>query len=104
MKKVHHLVRATDPLVADLKGLPAGDILILKENPARIGLELTADHVEKGRLAGPVGTDDCYDLSLPNRQLGVLDGHEPIERFGQTAHLEHGPLPSDTRCSSTAVR
>ena len=47
-----------------------------------------ADHVDGGRLAGPVGPEKAEDLPALNLQAEVVDGGEGAESFGDTYELD----------------
>src|SRR5262249_32129628 len=55
---------------------------------AAIGHELPVDHVEAGRLAGAVGTDQRQELAVAQLKADVLDGVHAAECLGQVAHGE----------------
>src|SRR5215471_14108566 len=63
----------SDALPPDHPRCEPGDILSLKNNLARIRLQLTIDHVEAGRLAGPVRTDHGENLTFADLEGDVID-------------------------------
>src|SRR5690606_40944 len=60
--------------IGDLDGLPAGDL-------ALVGLLHAHDHLEQGRLAGPVGADDADDRAMRHDKTEVVDEQAIAERL-----------------------
>src|SRR5690606_38149902 len=60
--------------IGDLDGLPAGDL-------ALVGLLHAHDHLEQGRLAGPVGADDADDRAMRHDKTEVVDEQAISERL-----------------------
>src|SRR5690606_3687478 len=52
--------------------------------------QLAADHVEGGRLAGAVGTDDGDQLALVDGEAHIVGGDDAAERLRQSAGLQQG--------------
>ncbi len=51
----------------------AGDVLAVEQDGAVVGLDQAGDHVEAGRLAGAVGSQETHDLAARQLQADALD-------------------------------
>ena len=61
----------------------AGDVAAIEMHGAAAGLDDAADHVEGGRLAGPVGADQGIDFTAPNVKTDTGNGFDAAEALGQ---------------------
>lgn len=49
---------------------------------ACVGLSQPQEHVDDGRLAGPIRPDNADDLAWINLERDAIDGFESFEKFG----------------------
>jgi len=61
-----------------------------EDDTAGIGPQESVQRIEKGGLAGPVGTNHAEDLPGGDAQRDILQCAEATERLRKAAHLEHG--------------
>ena len=58
------------------------------QNRAFFRREQAGQQIEKGGLAGAVGTDDAGDVVFVEREIDVIDRHHRTEAFGYGSRLE----------------
>src|SRR5262249_29709988 len=80
---------AADAEPPDLARLEPHDAAIGETDFTLIGSELPVDHVEAGRLAGAVRSDQGQELACTNVEAGIVDGAHAAERLRQVAHGEN---------------
>src|SRR5262245_28898032 len=83
-----HLEGAADAEAPDVARVQADDAAAGQGDVATIGRELPVDHVEAGRLARAVGSDQRQELAVAQVEADVLDGMHAAECLGQVVHGE----------------
>ena len=53
-----------------------------------------AYEVEEGAFAGPVGTDESYDLPLAQGEADPVDGHHPAKVLAHILHFKEWHISS----------
>jgi hypothetical protein len=76
----------------DAVGSRVCDVLAFEEDPARRRPVQAGEHVEEGRLAGAVRTDDRDDRFLGDVEADVVDCRQAAERLRDRERLEQGAL------------
>src|SRR4029434_8870630 len=59
-----------------------------EQNAAGTGRQITGEHIDQGRFACAVGTDDRVQLSDLDLERYVVDCRQAAEILGQSAHFE----------------
>src|SRR5208283_660137 len=59
-----------------------GDVFAEEQNPALVQRELTGDQIKKGRLAGPIGPDQCAAFPRRDGEVDLIDRNDPAEGLG----------------------
>src|SRR5215813_5521939 len=77
-----NLESTSDTEPPDYARLKPGDVISLKWNFARVGLELPVDHVETSRLAGAIRADHGEEFTLRDVETNIVDRAHAAERFG----------------------
>ena len=77
-----------DARLGDPVGLLTGDRFALVVDHAFRGRVVTGDHVEEGRLACAVWSDEADDLVLLEGEVKVVDGDEAAELHGEMLHCQ----------------
>ena len=90
MQRLHDLVRAGEPGAGDPIGRFAGDVFAAKHDLAEIGLGYAVDEIEHGRLAGAVGSNQPYDLTVVDREADIVHGLQAAEALAQSDDLQKG--------------
>ena len=82
------LERAGDPCLGDLVGFPAHNALPV-EDDGTLGRRINAgDHVEDGRLAGAVGSNEADDLTMLELDVEVGNGTQATEELREMLNIE----------------
>ena len=66
----------------------AGQVVVIDGHATGIRAHEADDHVERGRLAGPVGAQQAYDVTLADFQRDVLDDLATLVGLGQMTSAE----------------
>src|SRR5581483_9605299 len=82
------LERAPDPALGDVVRRLAGDVRAVEDDATRGRLVDAGDHVEEGRLAGAVRTDQRDDRAARDREVDVVDRDEPAELLAERVGLQ----------------
>ena len=85
-ERAHDLVRAGDPGARDTMRRPTDDRASGEAHLARVGPQDAADHVEQGRLAGAVRTDQREDLTVAHLERHVAERLHAAERDGHVLY------------------
>src|SRR5215204_1708645 len=102
LERLRDLEGAADAAPEFLARRSAGDVLAVEDDGAAVGPALPVDEVERGRLAGAVGTDERQELARRERERHVPRRHHGPERLAELARNEeiHGAEPPDVTPSS----
>src|SRR6266480_2318746 len=73
------LERAADTELRDRVWRLVGDVDAVEDDHARRRAVEAGEHVEEGRLAGPVRADQADDRALRDREVEVVDGEQAAE-------------------------
>src|SRR5207247_5023681 len=99
------LERAADPELRDRVRRLTGDVVAIEHDaPAGGGVD-ARQHVEEGRLAGAVRTDEAHDGAGGNGEVELGDGDEAAEFLANVPRLEDVlrahrlPLPASSASS-----
>ena len=84
----HHLERAANTHAADLEGLAAQHLLAVELGRAFVGREHAVQHVEQGRLARAIRTDDAEDFTLGDGEADFADRLQAAEGARQILDLQ----------------
>src|SRR5262249_19762413 len=82
---------ARDAAPRDLMRRQCQEVVVAERYPAARGAVEAGDHVEDGRLAGAVGTDQREDLSLPHLEPEPAQRREAAEADREILDAEHRP-------------
>ena len=82
-KHRRNLERADQPQTGDVGGPNRGDVAVVEEDAARGRPDEFGQHVEAGRLARAVGTDQGVDRAAPDPEVDVAHRREIAERLTQ---------------------
>src|SRR4029077_21073889 len=96
-------------------GRQTGDVAPVQEHGAGVGLEVSGDQVEEGRLARAVGPDDGGDPAPVDLHADPPEDREAVEALADVADLKHAghsplgarppaPPPPTRRGTRTAAR
>ena len=91
------LERPGDATSHDRVGAEADDALALEEDLSLVGGEQARDHVEEGRLPGPVRADQAHDRAGGDDEIDLVDRDEAPEGLGHAASFEQGPAAGSGR-------
>ncbi len=69
---------------------PAGDVHVVEDDAAGVGLDHAAGHAEAGRLAGAVGPQQADDLALIDAEIDAVDDAPRAVVFHQSLDFKHG--------------
>src|SRR5436189_1555337 len=91
LEQGHVLEGSGDAEDGDVGRAEVRPVLAVEDDSSRVGVVEAADHVEQGRLASTVGTDDGQDRAAadPDAQLAQRD--ERAEADADPLHLEERP-------------
>ena len=67
-----------------------GDVAVVKDDAAGVGLLKSGDHAECSGLAGAIGADQRHDLSGVDGKLKIVHGNETAEPPREVFDLENG--------------
>src|SRR5262249_3000250 len=98
------LERTTDAALRRRVRRLAADVLTVEDDPAGRRLVDAGDHVEEGRLAGPVRADQTEDRTGGDREVDVVDGDEAPELLPEGDGLEQeavGHVYSSAACRTS---
>src|SRR6478672_12901079 len=90
MKCRGDLERAADAEAPDIARLLANDVGAVEQNFARVGLELTIDHVEAGGFAGAVRAEQRKQLAAAKIERDIVDCTHAAKTAGEAADLQKG--------------
>ena len=82
-KHRRYLERTDHAAARNLRGLFARDVLPVKTDQTRGGLQKFGEQVKAGGLAGAIGSNQGVDGATAHRQGHVADRGEAFELFGQ---------------------
>ena len=87
-ERAHDLKRAADAAPAHHIGREPIDALPAESDRTPVRLQCARNHVEQGRLAGTVWTDDGEDVALADLEIGVGDCEQPAKAFADAFDRE----------------
>jgi hypothetical protein len=88
-KYIDSLERAAQTQTADLVGVQAGNIDIIKNNLPFVHRQVTRDQVEECGFPRPIGTDDGAQFPFFDGKIDPGYGHESIKGLYKVIHLEN---------------
>ena len=98
------LERPADSEPPDPPRRPAGDVGAQRHHAAGVGADLAHQHVEAGRLAGPVRADQRHQLARRHGERHAVHGAHAAEALGEPVRLQDrrhagssAPLARDSR-------
>ena len=83
-----HLILDTDPDARDLVHRHASDRHPVESDPATAWLQLAAQQLEEGALAGAVRADQAAQLTLPQAEVHAVDRAHSAKALLQVAGFE----------------
>src|SRR5437763_10818312 len=89
-ERLDELERAADARGADFIRPQAVNWAAGEDNRARIGRIDAGDHVEGGRLAGAVGTDETVDVAFGDLERHLVHRAQAVEAFRHRVDFKQG--------------
>ena len=87
-KRLRDLKRACHTMATNRMRREPQQVFSIKHNRAPIRTELAVDHVERGGLAGAIGTDQCQQLPGTQLEVNAIHRMDAAKRFAKPAHAQ----------------
>ena len=97
VQRFHDLVRTRQPMPGNFLRRPSGNVVIVKDYAALVGLHDSVHQVEQRCFAGAIRSNQADDFALPDREADIIEREQPSEFLTHSAHFEQRAHSSTLR-------